>query len=140
MKRLVNIILVLVLFIQSFIWVIPVEALEGDPELQINGVKQGDKYLEKENDVYLVDGYDSIYLDYTVLNDSGEDLYIRVVGSGTGYYNENSLIALNVGTDKENYNFIVQLCNDQDCNQIYDSKTINLKVTYFNEVKDSKIY
>ena len=146
MKRLVNIILVLVLFIQSFIWVIPVEALEGDPELQINGVKQGDKYLEQENDVYLVDGYDSIYLDYTVLNDNGERLFIRSIdaqGNG-GYFehygNENSLIALNVGTDKENYNFTVQLCNDRNCNEIYDSKTINLKVTYFNEVKDSKIY
>ena len=146
MKRLVNIILVLVLFIQSFIWVIPVEALEGDPELQINGVKQGDKYLEQEDGVYLVDGYDSIYLDYTVLNDNGERLFIRSIdaqGNG-GYFehygNENSLIALNVGTDKENYNFTVQLCNDRNCNEIYDSKTINLKVTYFNEVKDSKIY
>ena len=100
MKKFVNIVLVLVLLIQSFIWVIPAKALESNPELQINGVKQGDKYLKQENGVYLVDGYDRLYLDYTILNYNGEELYIRVVGNGSGYYNDNSLITLNVGTDK----------------------------------------
>ena len=145
MKKFVSLLLVVGILLQNFAFIIPVKALET-PKLQINGIKQGDKYLEQENGVYLVDGYDWVYLDYTILNYNNENLYIRVVdelgnGSGSGYYGDGNSLIINVGTSKEFHNFTIQLCNSLDCSdQIYDSKTINLKVTYFNEVKDSKIY
>ena len=144
MKKFVNIVLALVLFVQGFILVIPVEALEGVPELQINGIKQGDKYLEQENGVYLVDGYDSVYLDYNILNDNGEYLYLRIT-SDDGIFNTSAMSpnfpAIRFDLSQEIMDLTVSLCSDWNCSdQVYDTKTFKIKLTYFNEIKNSKIY
>lgn len=147
MKKFVSLLLVVGILFQNFMFIVPVKALET-PKLQINGIKQGEEYLKQENGIYLIDGYDSIYLDYSVLNDNGEELYIKVVNE-RAYTpvlkypgNENNLLNLDasIRNSREFSNLTIQLCNNQNCEQAYDSQVISLQITYFEEFVEGKIY
>ena len=147
MKRFVSLLLIVGFLFQSFMFLEPVKALEI-PKLRISGIKQGEEYLKQENGIYLIDGYDSIYLDYSVLNDNGEELYIKVVNEHAYTPvlkypgNENNLLNLDasIRNSREFSNLTIQLCNNQNCEQVYDSQVISLQITYFEEFVEGKIY
>ena len=142
MKKFVSLLLIVGILFQNFMFIVPVKALET-PKLQINGIKQGEEYLKQENGIYLIDGYDSIYLDYTVLNDNGEELFVKLLVNSTTISSASypALASFRIMFDQEVMEVKVNLCNDWDCSdQVYDTKTLEIKLIYFDEIKDSKLY
>lgn len=151
-KKFLNVFMCIGLLIQNFLFVIPVMAEEvKEPTIKINGIYQGDNLAEIDEDGnYIIDKYNKVILDFELENiNTTDDYYVRFMDEKGGYYGGmyNNLqgyreqIYFNnfYYADDEIFTYEIKICDDMECNKQYASKTINLKLTYFNDIKDSKI-
>lgn len=151
-KKFLNVFMCIGLLMQNFLFVIPVMAEEvKEPTIKINGIYQGDNLAEIDEDGnYIIDKYNKVILDFELENiNTTDDYYVRFMDEKGGYYGGmyNNLqgyreqIYFNnfYYADDEIFTYEIKICDDMECNKQYASKTINLKLTYFNDIKDSKI-
>ena len=152
-KKFLNVVFICIgLLMQSFLFVIPVMAEEvKEPTLKINGIYQGDNLAKIDEDGnYIIDKYNKVILDFELENiNTTDDYYVRLMdengGGHGGMYNNlqgyREQIYFNnlYYADDEIFTYEIKICDERKCNKQYASKTINLKLTYFNDIKDSKI-
>lgn len=136
-----------------FLFDIPTMAEEtSEPIIKINGIYQDDELVQlDEEGNYVVDKYDEVILDFELENIKENDYYYVSLkeedGGGVGFlyndlngheerlsfYNNN-----NYKTDGIN-TYTIKVCDEWECNKLYTEKTINVKLTYYEEIKDSKV-
>lgn len=151
-KKFFNVFMCIGLLMQSFLFVIPVMAEEvKEPTLKINGIYQGDNLAKIDEDGnYIIDKYNKVILDFELENiNTTDDYYVRLMDENGGYYGGmyNNLqgyreqIYFNnfYYADDEIFTYEIKICDEMECNKQYASETINLKLTYFDDIKDSKI-
>ena len=145
MKKLLGMILLCIGII--FYENVNVLAVETDvPSIKIEGIKQGDNWLEKEGDTYLITGFERLDLYFNVENYNKEEdnYYLKTeipgVTSGWGsYYGETTQI-INIPHNREIITYNMSICSDRDCNDIIYSNSFKMKLTYYNDIKDSMLY
>lgn len=151
-KKFLNVFMCIGLLMQNFIFVIPVMAEEvKEPTIKINGIYQGDNLAEIDEDGnYIIDKYNKVILDFELENiNTTDDYYVRFMdetggGSGGMYnnlqgYREQIYFNNLYYADDEIFTYEIKICDEWECNKQYASETINLKLTYFDDIKDSKI-
>lgn len=151
-KKFLNVFMCIGLLMQNFLFVIPVMAEEvKEPTLKINGIYQGDNLAEIDEDGnYIIDKYNKVILDFELENiNTTDDYYVRFMdenggGSGGMYnnlqgYREQIYFNNLYYADDEIFTYEIKICDEWECNKQYASETINLKLTYFDDIKDSKI-
>lgn len=149
-KKYLNIFMCIGLLMQNFIFIIPVNAEElEEPFININGIYQGNKIAEVDTEGnYIIDTYDAVKLDFKLENiDMKKDYYVKIEheygASGYTYNNQigfkETLYLDNPSEDNGIYDYDIKICDDWDCNKIYTTKKITLKLNYFNKIKDSMI-
>lgn len=150
-KKFLNVFMCIGLLMQNFLFVIPVMAEEvKEPTIKINGIYQGDDLTEiDEDDNYVIDKYDEVILDFELENiNMTDDYYVKIEstygGSGFMYNNTTGVreqIYFNNFQYEEDdiFTYDIKICDEWECNKQYASETINFKLTYFDDVKDSKI-
>lgn len=151
-KKFLNVFMCIGLLMQNFLFVIPVMAEEvKEPTIKINGIYQGDNLAEIDEDGnYIIDKYNKVILDFELENiNTTDDYYVRFMdenggGSGGMYnnlqgYREQIYFNNLHYADDEIFTYEIKICDEWECNKQYASETINLKLTYFDDIKDSKI-
>lgn len=151
-KKFLNVFMCIGLLMQNFLFVIPVMAEEvKEPTIKINGIYQGDNLAEIDEDGnYIIDKYNKVILDFELENiNTTDDYYVRFMdenggGSGGVYnnlqgYREQIYFNNLRYADDEIFTYEIKICDEWECNKQYASEIINLKLTYFDDIKDSKI-
>lgn len=151
-KKFLNVFMCIGLLMQNFLFVIPVMAEEvKEPTIKINGIYQGDNLAEIDEDGnYIIDKYNKVILDFELENiNTTDDYYVRFMeengGGPGGVYNNlqgyrGQIYFNNLRyADDEIFTYEIKICDEWECNKQYASETINLKLTYFDDIKDSKI-
>ena len=115
------------------------------PTIKIEGIKQGSNWLEKEGEAYLVTGFEYLHLYYDVENYDGEnDYYLKTIVDnsygGTGRYYGQTDEIVTVPYNKEIVTYSISLCSDWDCNEVLTSDSIEIKLAYYDEIKDNALY
>lgn len=148
MKKIRNLLFIFV-FLCVFALIMPnkVNAI-GEPEIQSITVKQGNTVLQKEGNYYVANGYDKLYFSYELanVNTYGMGGYIEVYQEGeeyarsTGWYHVGYESEIYVDFDNEYVTYNINLCDDWDCDPIYDTKTIQVRFTKVAEMNDDVVY
>ena len=151
-KKFLNVFMCIGLLMQNFLFVIPVMAEEvKEPTIKINGIYQGDNLAEIDEDGnYIIDKYNKVILDFELENiNTTDNYYVKFMdenGSGSGgMYNNLKGYRQQVyfnnlyHADDEIFTYEIKICDEWECKKQYASEKINLKLTYFNDIKDSKI-
>ena len=150
-KKFLNVFMCLGLLMQNFAFFIPVMAEEiKEPTIKINGIYQGDDLSEIDEDGnYVIDKYNEVFIDFELENiNMTDDYYVKLEstagGSGFMYNNANGvreqIYFHNFMYEEDDiFTYNIKICDEWECNKLYTSKTINLKLNYYNEIKDSKI-
>ena len=148
MKKIRNLLFIFV-FLCVFALIMPnkVNAI-GEPEIQSITVKQGNTVLQKEGNYYVANGYDKLYFSYELanVNTYGMGGYIEVYQEGeeyarsTGWYHVGYESEIYVNFDNEYVTYNINLCDDWDCDPIYDTKTIQVRFTKVAEMNDDVVY
>ena len=142
-KKFLNLLLCIGLLMQSFLFAIPVMAEEiKDIDIIINGIYQDDVMAELDDDGnYLIDKYGEVILDLSLKNsNNNEDYYVQINTDNSSYSSKYyKRHELQINGDKEVQNFEIKIFDTWDCQNLLATKTINIKLDYFNEIKDSYI-
>ena len=151
-KKILNLLICIGLLFQNFGYVIEVFSLTNeDIEIKINGLYQGNKLmLIDENGNYIIDKYDEVDMNFNLENINNNIKYfikVETLSFSSGFYYNNienniNLTLNNMMINNNNNNKFavnIKVCDDWDCNILYKSKTIYLKLNYYDEIKDSKI-
>ena len=139
-KKIQNLFMCLGLLVQIFVFVNPVLAEETkEPKIKINSLEQGGENLNIVDGVYIVDKYDELWLDFDLENATIDDNYtIRVNGMGFGY-SKDMRQTISISPNEEIQNIEIKVCDNYECNTIYAQETIKLKLSFYDEIKDSKV-
>ena len=151
-KKFLNVFMCIGLLMQNFLFVMPVMAEEvKEPTIKINGIYQGDDLAEIDEDGnYVIDKYDEVILDFELENIKiTDDYYVKIESSTYGgssfMYNNTTGVRKQIYFNNFQYEeddiftYDIKICDEWECNKQYASETINFKLTYFDDVKDSKI-
>ena len=145
-KKFFNLLICIGLLMQSFLFAIPVMAEEiKEIDIIINGIYQGNEKVDLDEDGnYLIDKYDEVILDFSLKNsNNNEDYYVQINSENSadsGYasmYRQKQEIYIN--GDKEIQKFEIKIFDTWDCQNLLTTKTFNIKLDYFNEIKDSYV-
>ena len=121
-----------------------------EPTIKINGIYQGDNLAEIDEDGnYIIDKYNKVILDFELENiNTTDNYYVKFMdenGSGSGgMYNNLKGYRQQVyfnnlyHADDEIFTYEIKICDEWECKKQYASEKINLKLTYFNDIKDNK--
>ena len=139
-KKIHNLFMCLGLLVQIFVFVNPVLAEETkELKIKINSLEQGGENLNIVDGVYIVDKYDELWLDFDLENATIDDNYtIRVNGMGFGY-SKDMRQTISISPNEEIQNIEIKVCDNYECDTIYTQETIKLKVSFYDEIKDSKV-
>ena len=150
MKKTKNLLFLLVLLIGIFTFVIPKEVYAiGEPTITSITVKQGNNVLEKEGDYYIADGYEKIYFSYELANVNayGMGEYIEVwqdlndmYPRASGWYHVGYESEMYVDFANEYVDYTVKLCDDWNCETVYETRIIKVRFTKVPEMADDVIY
>ena len=145
-KKFFNLLICIGLLMQSFLFAIPVMAEEiKEIDIIINGIYQGNNEAQLDGEGnYIIDKYDEVILDFSLKNENNsKDYYVQINSENnadSGYasmYRQKQEIYIN--RDKEIQKFEIKIFDTGDCQNLLATKTFNIKLDYFNEIKDSYI-
>lgn len=139
-KKFLNLFMCLGLLLQNFVFVIPVMAEETkEPKIKINSLKQGGESLNIVDGVYIVDKYDELWIDFELENATMDDNYtIRLNSMGFGY-SKDMRQTISLSPTDEIQDVDIKVCDNYECDTIYAQETLKLKLSFYDEMKDSKI-
>ena len=93
-------------------------------------------------DYFIIDKYDEVILDFSLKNvNYSKDFYVLInyennADSGfASMYRQKQEI--NINRDKEIQKFEIKIFDTWDCQNLLATKTFNIILDYFNEIKDS---
>lgn len=150
LKKILNAIICLGLIMQNFAFIFQVEAEEiNTPNIKTSDIYQGNKKAKlDDNNNFVIDNYDDVYLDLKLENiEESKDYYIKLENkqNSIGFMYDDSY------QDKTKLNFHylndsngiltynIKVCDNWECNKVYASKAINVKIDYFDKIKNSKV-
>ena len=115
------------------------------PTIKIEGIKQGDNWLEKEGEAYLVTGFERLELYYSVENcDEDNKYYLSTQlvggGGGAGIYSGQTVEMITIPYNKEINTYNISICSDWNCENVLTTDSTEIKLSYYEEIKDSALY
>ncbi len=142
MKKIGNYLLVMMILVQ---YLTPVMAFEEQPTINITKVKQGERELAESTDgmrEYVIDGYEYVSVEYELTNmDPNKTYYLNQNGNIYQYYGPltggGAPVNISIESGKS---YTLAICGDSECNEMYSQSTINLKLGYYEQIKNSKIF
>ncbi len=149
MKKIRNLLYVVIFLVCALALVPKVDALT--PEFQSITIKQGDTVLTKEGNNYIAPGYDDLFITYSIPGNNYGYYYIEVyedeisednyVTGGSYYPDYVSHIWLSIPyMESPNKTYIFRLCDEWECTNVYDTKTVNVIFNKVGTFADDKVY
>ena len=144
-KRIINMIFNLVLVGVFFLGITPVLA-ESNPKLKINSITQGDNEVEYKDGKYIIKEYKYLNIDYELIDYDNDKSYAIVVEypdgrkSGLGYNIKGKNNIFNVQVNKNNPNSKLKVCDNFECNNLYDELNVSFDFKLSEYINDSKLY
>lgn len=144
-KRIINMIFNLVLVGVFFLGITPVLA-ESNPKLKINSITQGDNKVEYKDGKYIIKEYKYLNIDYELIDYDNDKSYAIVVEypdgrkSGLGYNIKGKNNIFNVQVNKNNPNSKLKVCDNFECNNLYDELNVSFDFKLSEYINDSKLY
>lgn len=144
-KRIINMIFNLVLVSVFFLGITPVLA-ESNPKLKINSITQGENEVEYKDGKYIIKEYDYIKINYELVDYDKSKSYTIIVEypdgrkSGLGYNIKSKNSIFNVQVNKNNPNSKLKVCDNFECNNLYDELNVSFDFQLSEYINDSKLY
>lgn len=143
-KKIINMIFNLVLVGVFFLGITPVLA-ESNPKLKINSITQGDNEVEYKDGKYIIREYEYIHINYELIDYDDDKSYI-IQGDGVWGSNydtrikNNNLIVDTNSMYRNGSNLKLKLCNNFECNNLYDEVNISFDFQLPEYINNSKLY
>lgn len=142
-SKLVMFIAFLVLVFSSF----TIKADEYQPKFNFKGIKQNDVAIEPVNGVYSIVDYTDPFIEFDLDNANPKKEYYIVSRngnstSGESFYSNSHGVYL-ILSNLNNYDdleYTINLCDEFECNEVYDTMTIKFSFDFYEKINNSKAY
>ena len=115
----------------------------SDKQLTIKNIYQGDTVLNKVDGIYIANNFKNYDFDYEVSNAETGNLYIIALKDGysssSSTYAPGRKVSITPDSNKDVVEYALLVCSDWNCNKIYGGKTVQIKLSRFNELQGGKI-
>ena len=149
LKKILNAIICLGLIMQNFAFIFQVEAEEiNTPNIKTSDIYQGNKKAKlDDNNNFIIDNYDGVYLDLKLENiEESKDYYIKLENKqysigfmyDDSYQDKTKLYFHYLDDSNGILTYNIKVCDNWECNKVYTSKAINVKIDHFDKIKNSK--